>query len=89
MAHDKTKTFTYGRLPLFEDFEKSFEAVCGDETLKFSNDPYVGNAEFTCSKLYDKLQNCVDEYHDDECDEGDDAGNFASCVMSALGYVWV
>lgn len=86
---NESKTFTYGVLPLFEAFEAAFDAACPDGSFSVSNDPYMGNAEFTCSKLYDKLQACVDEYHDDECDEGDDAGNFASDVMSHLGFEWV
>ena len=80
-------SYTYGIMPPRADFEDRYEDVCPDGTFKVGNDPLYGNHTFMGStELWDAVTEAV-EKHDNEGDE--ESGDWASCVLSVLGFEWI
>lgn len=86
----KRMSLTYGDLPEFEVFEECWAGDIGpfDVTCPYriTNCPRVGNQEyFTPGELYDALECATRSFHNGS----DDAGEWASAVLSTFGIEWV
>lgn len=89
------KSMTYGQVPNFEDYSAQWDKLLAEGELAgglyhISNCKRVGTTTFTKEGLYDELQKAVAEWEDPE--DGEDyeaAGDWASCVLTTLGFEWV
>lgn len=83
------KTLTYGNLPTYDDFATAFESDLdlGPNTLyHIRNDPYFGSDDLTCTEIYEQLERARDDW---EKNGSEPAGDFASAVLTTLGFEWV
>lgn len=85
VVNEMMKSMTYGNLPSKAEFEKAFDKEVPSGKYRFGNDERFGNDSVTSNELYKELETAVEEYED-----GDDAaGDWASAVLSTLGFEWV
>ena len=79
------KSITYGKLPTRQAFQKAFHKECPSGRFAFRNDPYVGTDKLSESQLWDEMKSAVKAWR-----QGDEEiGDWASCVLSVLGFEWV
>lgn len=79
-------SMTFGFLPRYEDFCQAWSQVIpGDDLFSFGNDPRMGTDELTQDELWDELNKATEEYLDGD----DEAGDWASAVLSCLKIEWV
>jgi hypothetical protein len=90
MAHI---SFTYGYLPSKEVFEAQFDASLGEgSTFAFGNDKRIGTDSLTCDELWIELNQAVAEFEGTATlpiQKQDDAGDWASVVLSCLNIEWI
>ena len=81
----RRKSMTYGVLPDLRDFNHNFNVGCPDGMFSFGNDKRVGSVELTRRELWVELRKAVKEFNRGK----ESAGDWASCVLSVLGFEWV
>ena len=81
---EKMKSMTYGKLPSQSEFDKAFDTEVDDD-YSFKNDPRVGNDELNASQLWKELKKATKEWEGGD----DEAGDWASSVLSTLGFEWI
>lgn len=79
------KTYTFGVLPPYDDFWDAFEDTVGSMYYRIRNDHRVGDTDFTPRELYAELRSAVRDFENGD----DEAGSWASAVLSTLGFEWV
>jgi hypothetical protein len=77
---------TYGVLPSYEDFEEAFDAEVPNSTYQIRNDRGGADGDYTARQLYSLVKEQTELFNEDGDDE---AGDFASAVLSTLGYEWI
>jgi hypothetical protein len=78
-------SMTYGVLPSKEAFEAAYQAELGDSGFRFGNDKRVGDCVLSCYELWDELVKAKNEFEFGN----DEAGDWASCVLSCLHFEWI
>lgn len=78
------RSMTYGKLPTQGEFDAAFDAEVHGK-YRIRNDARMGNVDLTASELWAEVYKATREW-----EEGDDAaGDWASCVLSTLGFEWI
>lgn len=79
------KSMTFGQLPSEDEFQAAFDKHCPLGTFAFSRDKRVGDDDLTASRLWGELTLAVEQF-----EKGDEeAGSWASAVLSMLGFEWI
>lgn len=85
-------SLTFGVLPSREKFNECWDKTMdGKSTFQFGNDERVGNDALTQDELWDELGRAVSDMTDENSTVhgAEDAGSWASAVLSVLGIEWV
>ncbi len=85
-GYDGMRSMTYGILPSRADFDAAFERECPDGTYSIRNDKGGADGDYTASKLWALVKESAELLNDDGDEE---AGDFASAVLSTLGFEWI
>mgnify|MGYP001585749417 CR=1 FL=1 len=84
------RSMTYGVLPSYDEFTDAFYEVVEGSRFSFGNDPRVGTDSLSAKELWAELQRAVNEYEtNNDDDEADAAGSWASDVLGVLGFEWI
>lgn len=79
-------SMTYGTLPNRNEFIAAFDEVCADTgRFEVRRDPFHGDHDFTSEGLWAALKLAVSDFENGR----DAAGEWASAVLSVLGFEWV
>jgi len=82
------KSYTFGNLPSFEEFDKEFTRLCGYKNYTISNHAFSG--EYDAHELYNLLKMLVNKSQVMEIfSKSDDSLDFVSSVLFTLGFEWV
>jgi hypothetical protein len=82
-------TFTYGVLPSREAFDAAFERECPDGLFAIRNDPHWGDQDLDSDELWDLVEMSVASWEHDGTLVAEQSGNWASCVLTVLGFEWI
>lgn len=83
MAHT---SMTYGTLPRKDRFVLAFRNRCRDTgRFEVRRDPFYGDYDFTQDELWESINLKVDDFNHGDAQ----AGDWASCVLSVLGFEWI
>lgn len=92
-------TLTYGILPTFAAFAAAFEAACPEGvyhvTLNTRDSDLVewvsapGGSEWTAEETWETLARLTNCWAEGDPYAADYAGDFASAILTTLGFEWV
>lgn len=81
----RNPSMTYGILPSYDMYSEAFDKVVDGFYYKIRNDKRVGNVNLTKRELWMLLSEAVADWNDGD----EDAGDWASVVLSTLGFEWI
>ncbi len=82
------QSMTYGVLPDRDAFYNAFEEECPNGKFRIRNCPMIGNDDLTESELWNQIKSAVDTWNSESSDS-EEWGDWASCVLSVLGFEWI
>jgi len=82
------QSMTYGILPDRKAFHDAFWEECPNGKFKIENDKLVGNALLTESQLWYQVKSATHSWNND-LENSEELGDWASCVLYVLGFEWV
>lgn len=82
------QSMTYGVLPDRDAFYNAFEEECPNGKFRIRNCPMIGNDDLTESQLWEQVQKAIDTWNSESSDS-EEWGDWASCVLSVLGFEWI
>lgn len=86
---EEKKSMTWGVLPSKAAFTKAFEReVPEGERFTVERDPWAGTQHYTLAQLWAAVNKAVEEFEEDG-DLDSPAAQFASSVMTVLGFEWI